>query len=78
VSPVQTGFYILEDGILRGHSRENLKPYITLTGWTLKWRRNVSPVRYKLGFISQKTPFFIVTAVRTPNLTQLAVADLLQ
>jgi hypothetical protein len=30
----------------------------------------VSPVRYELGFISQKTTFFIVTAVETSNLTR--------
>jgi hypothetical protein len=29
----------------------------------------VSPVRYELGFISQKAKFFIVTAVKTSNLT---------
>jgi hypothetical protein len=29
----------------------------------------VSPVRYELGFLSQKTAFFIVTAVKTSNLT---------
>jgi hypothetical protein len=29
----------------------------------------VSPVRYDMGFISQKTAFFIVTAVKTSNLT---------
>jgi cytochrome c biogenesis factor len=29
----------------------------------------VSPVRYELGFIFQKTAFFIVTAVKTSNLT---------
>jgi hypothetical protein len=29
----------------------------------------VSPVRYELGFISQKTAFFVVTAVETSNLT---------
>jgi hypothetical protein len=29
----------------------------------------VSPVRYELGFISQKTAFFIVTAVKTSNFT---------
>jgi hypothetical protein len=27
--------YIPEDDILHSHSRENLKPYIALTGWTL-------------------------------------------
>jgi hypothetical protein len=41
---------IPEDGILHSHRRENLKSYIALTGWTLYWRRNVSPVKYKLGF----------------------------
>jgi hypothetical protein len=30
----------------------------------------VSPVKYELGFISQKTAFFIVTAVKTSNLAQ--------
>jgi hypothetical protein len=29
------------------------------------------PVRYDLGFISQKTAFFIVTAVKTSNLTEI-------
>jgi hypothetical protein len=29
----------------------------------------MSPVRYELGFIFQKTTFFIVTAVNTSNLT---------
>jgi hypothetical protein len=28
----------------------------------------VSPVRYELGFLSQKTTFFIVTAVKTSKL----------
>jgi hypothetical protein len=52
VSPVkcELGFYMPDDDILQGHSRENLKSYIVLTGWTL-WRRgNVSPVKYELGF----------------------------
>jgi hypothetical protein len=44
------GFYIPEDDILHSHRRENLKSYIALTGWTLLWRRNVSPVKYELGF----------------------------
>jgi hypothetical protein len=37
VSPVkyELGFYIPEDDILHGHCRENLKSYITLTGWAL-------------------------------------------
>jgi hypothetical protein len=29
----------------------------------------MSPVRYELGFTSQKTTLFIVTAVKTSNLT---------
>jgi hypothetical protein len=41
--------HIPED-ILHSHCRENLKSYITLTGWALYWVRNVSPVRYELGF----------------------------
>jgi hypothetical protein len=41
---------ILEDDILHSHRRENLKPYIALTDWTLLWRRNMSPVKYQLGF----------------------------
>jgi hypothetical protein len=52
VSPVkyELGFYIPEDDILHSHRRENLKSYIALTGWTLQQRRNVSPVKYVLGF----------------------------
>jgi hypothetical protein len=41
---------IPEDDILHSHRRENLKSYIALTGWNLYWRRNVSPVKYELGF----------------------------
>jgi hypothetical protein len=41
---------IPEDVILHSHHRENLKTYIALTGWTLYWRRDVSPVKYELGF----------------------------
>jgi hypothetical protein len=37
---------------------------IALTSWAL-YRRHVFPVRYKLRFMSQKTQFFIVTAVKT-------------
>jgi hypothetical protein len=37
VSPVkyELGFYVQEDGILNSHSRENIKSYKALTGWTL-------------------------------------------
>jgi hypothetical protein len=45
-----TGRNIPEDGILHSHRRGNLKSYITLTGGALQRRRNVSPVKYKMGF----------------------------
>jgi hypothetical protein len=41
---------IPEDGILHSHRRENLKSYIALTGCALWRTRDVSPVRYELGF----------------------------
>jgi hypothetical protein len=40
--------------ILHSHRRKILKSYIALTGWRLKWRRNVSPVKYELGFYIPK------------------------
>jgi hypothetical protein len=61
---------IPDEGILRSHRRENFKSYIALAGWALQQRRNVFPVRYELdSFMSQKTAFLIVTAVKTSNLT---------
>jgi hypothetical protein len=42
--------HIPEDDILHSRRREYLKYYIALTGWALQRRRNVSPVRYELGF----------------------------
>jgi hypothetical protein len=45
-----TRLNIPEDDILHSHCRENLKSYISLTCWTLWKRRNVSPVKYELGF----------------------------
>jgi hypothetical protein len=44
-----TRLNILEDAILHSHRREHLKSYIAIAGWTLYWRRNLSPVRFKLG-----------------------------
>jgi hypothetical protein len=41
---------ITENDIIHSHRRETLKSYITLTGWTLQWRRNMSPGKYELGF----------------------------
>jgi hypothetical protein len=36
--------------MLHSHHSETLKSYTELTGWALWRRRNVSPVKYKLGF----------------------------
>jgi hypothetical protein len=71
VSPVryEQGFYTPEDGILHRHRCENLKSYIALTGWALYQRRNVFSVRYEQGFLSQNTAYFLVTAVKTSNVT---------
>jgi hypothetical protein len=41
---------IPEHGIIHSHCHENLKSYRVLTAWTRQRRRNVSPVRYELGF----------------------------
>jgi hypothetical protein len=46
----ELGFYIPEDDILHSQCRENVNPYIELTGWILQRRSNVSPVRYELDF----------------------------
>jgi hypothetical protein len=52
MSPVkyELRFYIPEDDILHSHRRENLKSYIALTGCALQRGRNVSLVKYELGF----------------------------
>jgi hypothetical protein len=42
--------HIVEDGIHHSHGRLNLISYIEVTGWALYKRRNVSRVRYELGF----------------------------
>jgi hypothetical protein len=42
--------HITENCILHSYCHENLKSHITLTGWALYRRRNVSHVRYELGF----------------------------
>jgi hypothetical protein len=55
----ELGFYIPEDDILHSHLRENLKSYIALTSWALWQGRNVSPVKYELGFYIPETIFFI-------------------
>jgi hypothetical protein len=48
---------IPEDGILHSHRRGNLKSYITLTGWAVWRRRNVSPVTYEVGFYISEDGF---------------------
>jgi hypothetical protein len=63
-----TRLNIPEDDILHSHCRENLKSYIALTGWTLQRRRNVSPVKYELGFYIPEDDI-LHTAVKTSNLT---------
>jgi hypothetical protein len=72
VSPVryELGFHIPEDDILHSHSREALKSYIALTGWALQ-RREVMCLLLGTNwvFISQKTVFFIVAAVKPSYLT---------
>jgi hypothetical protein len=50
VLTTSTRLHIPEGGILHSQRRENLKSYIALIGWFLLQRRNVSPVRYELGF----------------------------
>jgi hypothetical protein len=60
--------HISEDGVLHSHRCENLKSYVALTDWSLQRGSSVFPVGYTLGFLSQKTAFFIVTAVKTSNL----------
>jgi hypothetical protein len=41
---------IPKDAIIHSQNSESLKSYIALTDRTLYWRRNVSPVKYELGF----------------------------
>jgi hypothetical protein len=38
------------NGILHSHRLKNFKSYTELTRWPLQRRRNMSPVRYELGF----------------------------
>jgi hypothetical protein len=74
---VRTWFYTPKYDILHGHSHENLKSYRALTGWTLQRRSNKFPVRYELGVIPQKTTFFMVTAMKTSNLTNTYLSCLI-
>jgi hypothetical protein len=60
---------IPEDDILHSHCRENLKSYITLTGWTLQRRRNVSPVKYELGSYIPEDDILHTHCRETSNLT---------
>jgi hypothetical protein len=67
---------IPEDTILHNHRRENLKSYIVFLYGEATHRniRRLETLRIWFlqephGLTSQKTPFFIVTAVKTSNLT---------
>jgi hypothetical protein len=72
-----TGRNIPEDTILHNHRRENLKSYNVVPSSpilvTLMMEGLVPPKRRFLqephGVTSQKTPFFIVIAVKASNLT---------
>jgi hypothetical protein len=55
---------IPKDGVIHSHRRENLKSYITLTGWDQWWRNNVSPVMYEFGSYIPETTFFFVVVVK--------------
>jgi hypothetical protein len=55
---VGTGFVIPEDGIFHSHGRGNLKSYIALTA-ALYSGEVMSPLRYELGLLIQKTAFFM-------------------
>jgi hypothetical protein len=68
-----TRYHFPEDGILHNDGCENLKSYITLTGCTFYRRRDVFLWSSDWVFISQKTRFFIVTAVATWNLTNVTI-----
>jgi hypothetical protein len=58
--------HIPEGGILHSHRRENLKSYIAgLSNGDIMYLLRGS----NWFFISQKTAFFIVTAVKTSNFT---------
>jgi hypothetical protein len=66
----ERGSYISDDGTLHCHRRENLKSYITLTGWILQRRCNVSPVLCELGFYIPEVGILHSYRVKTSNLTQ--------
>jgi hypothetical protein len=50
----ELGLCIPEYGVFHRQRRENLKPYIALTGSALYRKRNVFPLRYELGFYIQE------------------------
>jgi hypothetical protein len=61
----ELGSYIPEDGILHSHRGENLKPAGPCSGDVICLLCGM-----KCVLISQKTAFFIVTAVKASNLIQ--------
>jgi hypothetical protein len=70
VSPVryELGF-ISQKIIFFIFTTENLKYYIALTGWALQRRRNVSSVRYELGFYIPEDSSLHSHRRETSNLT---------
>jgi hypothetical protein len=50
VTTTATRRHIPEGRILPSHRRETIKSYIAFTDCALSRRRNVSPVKYELGF----------------------------
>jgi hypothetical protein len=71
-----TQLHIPEDDITHSHRRENLKSYFALTGWGLQRRRNVSPLRYELGFYNPEDG--ILHSHRRENLKSYIVTIHLQ
>jgi hypothetical protein len=82
-----TRFNIPEDGILHSHRHETLKSYIISNNSTKTHKKNgvfwdVTPCgscKYRFlkephNVTSQKTPYFIVTAVKTSNLIRYKVS----
>jgi hypothetical protein len=68
-------FYIPEDGILHSHHRDYLNSYIALTSWALAKKSRVSRDVRTGFFLSQKTAFFIITAVKTTILIKKTLAS---
>jgi hypothetical protein len=70
-------FYIPEDGILHSHHCENLQMLYSINRLgTVSETLCVSCDVRSGCFISQKTTFFVVTAVKTSNVTYVGLHDI--